>query len=358
LFLYGDEIIYKCDQDKIPQDDNMISTQSSICGADGQWTVAPLRCANKCDATFHITDSSAEEEKCGYVTTGNYPEVYQSDDECYWIIHDQRSVSPSSINYKFRDLQLDYNSVFQLSCQKDQVFTFYSQAENGDGENVKDGSSGICDYESSGILSKSKGMTVKLEEVKESNSSYVEFQFIADAQLENHGILIEWWSAEMTEEDRPAGCLYNGTLAVKAQANDHMFGIIYDSYHGIYICILIAIILFLIYKLIVTCYQRLNAKDAEYPEIDESEESESDSDDESDILDQYDLDQDEDDVDDFSLLTLLEMKANRTELGTAVEKLTQEIDTLENFDDVKPEEVKPDLSNSRRMSNVNKIHSK
>ena len=41
------------------------------------------------------------------------------------------------------------------------------------------------------------------------------------------------------------------------------------------------------------------------------------------------MDEDEDDVDDFSLLTLLEMKANRVELGNAVDKLTNEITHLE-----------------------------
>ena len=115
--------------------------------------------------------------------------------------------------------------------------------------------------------------------------------------------------------------------------------------------------------------------------------SDYDSDEDSDLYEdsdsEYDMDEEEDDVDDFSLLTLLEMKANRVELGNAVNKLTREIDTLEEDapGEVEQQQKQPQplqaappnpasgappagslmtpmTAGGRRMSNVNKVHGK
>ena len=256
------------------------------------------------------------------------------------MVDDQRTGGSSGdIKYRFRDLQLDYNSFFQLSCQKDQIYTFTERPQQGDSENTIDPTSiGVCDLKvNSGesILDPGRGMYAIQNQMMSANSSYLEFQFVADAQLQSKGILIEWWSSDYSDPNtRPESCFFNDTqLAVSSQNTDEIFGIVYDCYHGIYIFIILFIIFFFLYKFLIMIYNKIRLKEPEYldPEEDEdSDMSDDESDDESDIYDQYDLDQDEDDVDDFSLLTLLEMKANRTELGSAVEKLTNEIDHLEN----------------------------
>lgn len=363
IFLFGDEILYQCDYGKIPIAGSQASTQSSICGADGKWTTAPLVCKNRCDMTNILTDTTAFDDKCGIFTTDSYPKYYGADDECYWIVDDQRDLeTAANINYMFMDLQLDYNSIFQLTCQKDQVYTFNAKNEDGT-KNTKHGMTGLCVSKEKEVIEKSTGMSVAMNSTLSANSSYLELQFYADAQLENTGILIEWWSDDLDISERPDHCIYNGTMAELTQEADHLFGLMYDTYHATYIGLLF--VLMMIFG--KNSMGKMNAKnkdnDDDFPgDLDEElSDEDSDSEDESDIYDQYDLDQDEDDVDDFSLLTLLEMKANRTELGTAVEKLTQEIDNLEAGDEHVDAGQGMNLNSNdnqgnRRMSNVNKIH--
>jgi hypothetical protein len=383
IFLHGDEIIYQCQKNKIPADTDMSDSVTSICGPDRKWTVPPLKCANSCDKTYLIKSDSLNNEKCGYFTTSNYPNYYNADDECVWII-DNEDNNNEKINYKFKDLDLDYNSIFQLQCQKDRVHIFKERPINAT-ENSTDDPKTITKCKTTEMayfmgLKVGHSMSIEKDAIfQNENNNYLEFQFKSDAQLVGNGIYIEWWTSYYQNyTDVPNSCKFqnpnnnNNDNDAEEEGLDHTFGFIYDIYHAIYIIILMCIMIFLVFVGVKRFYLKCTQRKIEDEDEDSDYDSDEDSDDESDIYDQYDLDQDEDDVDDFSLLTLLEMKANRRELGSAVEKLTKEIDHLEHPDeDDEADNRSSDHKNSslltdappnqyehhtRRLSNINKVH--
>ena len=349
--------------------------------------------------------------------------TYNNDDECVWEVeideNDQNiQANLSTIYYTFRELRLDYNSFFQLTCQKDNVRIYSRKSElSSSNSNSTDGSGLQLDHiycvprqpdkKISQLREGSAQMTVDLDYIYQvpADSSYVKFLFKADAQLVARGVYLEWWlgasnsnevgystdsTADFNQANNPAGrpdsvnntnnfCYVpnfetQSTLEKNLEDNSNKsnnnYGRVYDIYHLIYIVLIICLILKAITSQINKHYRNLKNKGKDGDEDSEEDSDDSDLDeDESDIYDQYDLDQDEDDVDDFSLLTLLEMKANRAELGQAVEKLTQEMNAIDEEDDENMLEDSSKrgslavLSNpnnepttGRRMSNINKIH--
>merc|ERR1712036_7397 len=114
------------------------------------------------------------------------------------------------------------------------------------------------------------------------NTSYLEFQFVADAQLESQGVVIEWWSADIETENRPASCKYNGTMASAYQASDHIFGMVYDIYHATYIILLTIIIFYLMYKLFGLLKEKMKKSEEDEDEFLDVRDGSSDSEDDSD----------------------------------------------------------------------------
>lgn len=333
---------------------------TSTCGADRQWTVPPLKCRNQCDKKIKIK-ASDDSTKCGFFQTTGYPKVnYKPDDECVWIIDNEDNPLDHKINFMYKDLQLDYNSIFQLQCQKDRLHVFHSKPSNSSHDQNKFNKNDavrICqttDMKLFGFSGGSTDMSVDKNTVynSENDHSYLEFQFRADAQLNGKGVYIEWWTDHYSNtpgnDTRPESCKPHSEKDVTKTSvyqTDHDFGRTYDYYHTIYIVVLAIVFLVLIIKGVKFLIDKLRfgKKEDEFLDDDESDldSDEEDSDDDSDVYDQYDMEQEEDDVDDFSLLTLLEMKANRTELGTAVDKLAKEIDQLDNEDEDGEEPSQP-----------------
>jgi len=436
-FFFDDEIVYRCPDTHINVASGTNNPVSSLCTADGTWSVPQLTCTGMCDQTITIP---ADQSACGrWVTPGFPTSTYGSQQECFYKIVAEDPDMRFKIRVEF--MELEFRSYFSTACtnvdrikftsytddfKKEELHAFIDEESEGLKLDEICGNSEILSWGGSGLSSFQKPVSIeacaqddgclvcdhmrKYMQPKTLTTTTNQFliRFWSDRDTRKAGGGLTWWTENETKTNRShPDCRWKfddydkNKLCEKLKPNfdgsqgklvdvatsyndDQQYGRYSDWYHLLYVVLMFIIILITTYRISTWLYRCATCKNR----VDKSEDDDSDADDDSDYSDsdsEYDLNEEEDDVDDFSLLTLLEMKANRVELGSAVDKLTKEIDALDNAEhenrmdafrpttgnttDNSATSFKPpqdlagglmthQMSTGRRMSNVNKVHAK
>lgn len=385
-FFFDDEIIFKCSESSHRNLDGTTEPISSVCSATGKWTVVQPMCKGKCEKQITVKQN---EHACGVWTTENFPEPYENGMSC--PVRFKAEDPETRFKIQIRFVLLEYKSRFATSCNSLDRLEFKSYTDNfstpaaaafADGDKILE--SKICAHSSSyasksfdfghwvdqetcagnascmncgeEFTSKKSYLSTEWDhwQPKTLTSSTNEFvaRFVSDKDTRKTGVAFTWWTENDADTlNSNSSCLNhknyqfsNETISKLCNVThlrdnkayqDEQYGFYSDIYHVFYIIILAYAIVKLMWFLAKVFYKLLTCQ---YRKVDKQmkEGDSEDEDDDSDFSDsesEYDMDEDEDDVDDFSLLTLLEMKANRVELGNAVDKLTNEITHLEQEED-------------------------
>lgn len=212
-------------------------------------------------------------------------------------------------------LELEFSSKFSNYCFKDRLL-FVSYLPN-DVTNQAD-TQEVCQHTKD--RDKNKAASDAQWRSLSSTTNNFTIKFHSSAEMNREGAVVEWWTDNMQKSDRPDHCKYLSELPTPSQDSiDTKYGRMSDYYHMVYIGFIFILSILFAYWLVKKIYSCCFGLEKTNSGVI------SDSEDDDDWDDQYDPDEPDDDVDDFSLLTLLEMKANREELETAVNDLRSSV---------------------------------
>jgi hypothetical protein len=124
-FFFDDEIIFKCPESSHRNLDGSTEPISSVCSADGKWTVSQPMCKGKCEKMITVKQN---EHACGVWTTQNFPEPYENDMTCPVKFKAEDPETRFKIQIRF--VLLEYRSRFATSCNSLDRLEFKSYTDN------------------------------------------------------------------------------------------------------------------------------------------------------------------------------------------------------------------------------------